>query len=332
MNHLKPIAVCLAFKLVVLGLMLLPGPELRGQGKKLVFSAHWLPQAQFAGFYVAKDQGFYKEAGLNVEIIHPPASIPATEFLKNGKADIISLFLTTAINNRQQGLDLISIGQLSQHSAILFVSLKKNGIHELSGFNGKRIGVWSSGYDEVPKAMTAKNQLSVEWVPLLSTVNLLLAGGIDIMTVMYYNEYNQIYLTGVDVDEMNTFFMSDYGFDVPEDGLYVLRQTALSRNKDLRAFMEATLRGWQYASQNKEYTLDLVIRVMRQERIPANKSHQKWMLDKVLEMQDLKGKSLQPTELDRVDFQQAIDIMRNHYKLPFNIEYDDFFRPALPLK
>ena len=332
MKQLIIINIQIFLKHIALLLVLLPGPNLHGQGRKLVFSAHWMPQAQFAGFYVAKDQGYYTEAGLDVEIIHPPASIAATEFLKDGRADVISLFLTTAINNRQKGLDLVNIGQLSQHSAILFVALKKNAINELSVLNGRKIGIWSSGFDEVPKAMVSKNGLSVEWIPLLSTVNLLLAGGIDAMTVMYYNEYNQVYLTGVDLDEMNTFYMSDYGFDIPEDGLYVLRRTAAARKEDLGAFVAATLRGWRYASENKDYTLDLVIRLMRQGSIPANRSHQKWMLDKVLEMQDPKGKNIKPAELAREDFGQAIGIMKNHYKLAFDFTYDDFFRPVLPVK
>ncbi len=306
--------------------------NVHAQQQKLVFCTQWLPQAQFAGYYVAKDKGFYKQAGLDVEIIHPSATVNAVAFLKAGKADIISLFLTTGINHRQKGLDLVNIAQVSQHSAIMFVSLKKNGINELSKFNGKKIGIWLSGFDEVPKALVNKNQLGIEWVPIQSTVNLFMRGGIDIMTVMYYNEYDQVYLSGVNRDEINTFFMSDYGFDVPEDGLYVLRETSSSKKEALKAFVQATLRGWEYAALNKEYTINLVIRLMNEAQVPATRAHQKWMLDKILEMQDIKGKGVRPTELNPEDFRKAMDIMQNHYNAEFNFGYNDFFQPALSLK
>jgi NitT/TauT family transport system substrate-binding protein len=316
-------------KILVLILATLSFSLAQAQEHKLVFATHWLPQAQFAGFYVAKDKGFYKEAGLDVDIIHPSASVPATEFLKDGRADIISLFLITAINNRQKGLDLVNIAQLSQHSAILFVSKKTSGINSLAQFNGKKIGIWFTGFDEVPKAMVKNNNVQVKWVPILTSVNLFMMGGIDIMTVMWYNEYDQIYLSGMDRNELNTFFLSDYGFDIPEDGLYVMRKTASSRKNDLKAFVEATLKGWEYAAANKEYTIDLVLRLMQEAKVPATRAHQKWMLDRVLELQNLKGKKTRLSGLDPDDFKKALGIMRDHYNANFPIEYGDFFQPAL---
>jgi len=324
MNFLRKISVTV--------LVFLCFSPVHAQQQKLVFCTQWLPQAQFAGYYVAKDKGFYKQVGLDVEILHPSATVNAAAFLKAGKADVISLFLTTGINNRQKGLDLVNIAQVSQHSAIMFVSLKINGINELSKFNGKKIGIWLSGFDEVPKALVKKNHLGVEWVPIQSTVSLFMRGGIDIMTVMYYNEYDQVYLSGVNRNEINTFFMSDYGFDVPEDGLYVLRQTASSKKEALKAFVEATLKGWAYAALNKEYTINLVIKLMNEAQVPATRAHQKWMLDKILEMQDIKGKGVRTTELNPEDFRKAIDIMQNHYNAEFNFDYNDFFQPALSLK
>jgi NitT/TauT family transport system substrate-binding protein len=315
--------------LLFLSTMLLNLPFASGGHPKLVFSAHWMPQAQFAGYYVAKDQGFYEQAGLDVEIIHPSAAVNAKQFLANGTADIISLFLVTAINTRQEGINLVNIAQLSQHSAIMFVSKKTSGINTLNDFEGKKVGVWMSGFKEIPMAMLEENQITVDWVPILSTINLFMMDGIDVMTVMWFNEYNQLFLSGINYDELNTFFMSDYSYNIPEDGLYVLNETAETRNDELEAFVRATLKGWEYASQNKAYTLDLVIDLMREARIPSNKTHQSWMLEKVLEMQELINKDVQPTMLHEEDFNKALHIISTQVNSDFHLEYDDFFRPVL---
>ncbi len=300
------------------------------QQRKLVFTPHWLPQSQFAGFYVAQDQGFYSDVGLDIEIIHPSASVNAIHHLMEEKADLITLFLITALDAAQQGADLVNIAQLSQNSALMFISKKSSGIANLRDFEGRKVGIWRSGFSEAPEALFQSKSITVEWVPILSTVNLFLLDGIDAMTVMWYNEYHQMYLSGLNFDEMNTFFMSDYGFNIPEDGLYALRQTVEERSADLAAFVEATMKGWEYAAENREYTVDLVVHLMREANIPSNKTHQRWMLDKVLHAQQLNGKELQPTQLHPTDFERALEIIRGVNNTDFEIEYQDFFKPVLP--
>lgn len=304
--------------------------SIHSQNRKLVFTPHWLPQAQFAGYYVAQDQGFYEQAGLEVEIVHPSASINALRYLSEGKTDVISMFLLTALDARESGINLVNIAQISQHSAIMFVTKKSSGIETINDFQGRKVGIWRSGFREVPQALLDKNNIQVEWVPILSTVNLFLLDGIDVMTVMWYNEYNQIYLNGIDKEELNTFFMSDFGFNIPEDGLYVLENTAQNRQDDLSLFVEASIKGWEYAEKNKDYTLDLVIDVMRKANIPSNKAHQEWMLEKIFQFHSLEGKEVKTTELNPKDFNKALDVYQNFKDSKFNIDYSDFFQPVLP--
>lgn len=304
----------------------------KAEKPKIVFGAQWLPQAQFAGYYVAYDQGFYEEAGIEVEIIHPTVTVNTLEYLLSGRADVVSLFLITAINDRFVGTELINIGQLSQHSAIMFVSKKESGIESIEDFDGKRVGVWMSGFQEIPYSLMADKRLDVEWVPILSTVNLFLMGGLDAMTVMWYNEYKQIYLAGVDHEELNTFFMADYDYDVAEDGLYVLEHTLEEKSKELQAFLEATLRGWDYAAENREYALELVVQIMRDAHIPASYAHQRWMLDKILEQQSDKSIGAERLHLDKDDFEKAISIMERFSTIRSPFTYEDFFRPVLETK
>jgi len=311
-------------------LLMVTAISVEAQPQKLTFMPHWLPQAQFAGYYVAQDQGFYEQAGLDVEILHPSASINALTYLSEGKTDIISLFLITALHAVDSGINLVNIAQISQHSAIMFVARKSDGLDNITDFNNRKVGIWRAGFREAPQALLDKYGVKVEWVPILSTTNLFMLGGIDIMTVMWYNEYNQLYLNGIDHDELNTFFISDYGFNIPEDGLYVLNQTAETRQEDLSSFIQASLRGWEFARLNPDYTLDLVISIMRTANIPSNKAHQQWMLEKIFELQSTKEKGILPTELKQDDFLKAVEIYNNYKGVEMRIDFDQFFQPVLP--
>jgi len=301
----------------------------QAQLSKIVFAPQWIPQAQFAGYYIAQDKGFYQEAGIEVEIIHPSANIQATAMLASGKADVISLFLVTAMSAKDKGLDLVNIGQTSQHSAILFVTKKSGGISELSQLNGKKIGIWKSGFDEVPKALMAEKHLEIEWVPILTTVNLFLLGGIDAMTVMSYNEYDQIINSGLNEDELHVFAMSDYGYDVPEDGLYCLQSTYEKKKEELGRFLLATLKGWDYAATHKKYAVDLVLRQMQQAHLQANRMHQEWMLDKILEMMKPGIKKVKQGELLETDFRKAFKILSDYNDSEPHYSFSEFYRPTL---
>lgn len=197
--------------IVTLLLMLVMLNAAYSQNEKLIFSPHWIPQAQFAGFYVALDQGFYNEVGLDVEIIHPSANISSLHLLNEGKADVVSSFLMDAMKLRANGMPLVNFAQLSQHSALMLVAKKSSGINAPDNLQGKKLGIWSSGFDDIPFAFLREKKIEMEIVRIHSTINLFLMDAIDVMTVMNYNEYNQITNSGINEDELTTFYFSDYG-------------------------------------------------------------------------------------------------------------------------
>ncbi len=316
-------------KIILFTFALLFAGMLAGRDSEpLVFSPHWMPQAQFAGFYVAYDQGFYEEEGVEVEIIHPSPTVSSIDFLERGTADVITQFLMTALTARDQGSELVNIGQVSQHSAIMLVSKAESGIESINDIHGKKVGVWRGGFRELPMAMLSDFDIEVEWVPLLWSVNLFLEDGVDLMTVMWYNEYNQLYLSGLDRDEINTFFASDYGFDVPEDGIYTLPDIREKRAEDLSAFVRASMRGWTYAAKNQEYTVDLVVQMMREANIPGNKAHQRWMLERMIDLQDIAEKGVRLTELHPDDYSLAVTILRDRDAIGRAVSYEAFFQPV----
>lgn len=295
----------------------------------ITFTPHWVPQAQFAGYYIALEKGFYKKEGINVKIVHPSASINASEMLANGEADVISSFLISAILMKSKGIDLVNIAQLSQNSALLFVTKKEKGIDKLSDLNNKRIGVWKSGFDEVGKSLMLSNNYAVNWISILSGINMFMVDGVDALTVMWYNEYNLITNSGINPDELNTFFFSDYGLNIPEDGLYCLNNTLNTRKTDLEKFVRASLKGWEYVSENKDEALDLVLKTMKKAHFPTNKAHQRWMLDKILELYEPGNKNVQKGELAEPDFHKSQSILIEGDYLKEKIPFSSFYKPVI---
>lgn len=299
---------------------------------RIVFCPHWIPQAQFAGFYTALDKGFYKDAGLEVEIIHPSANVASFKYLESKKADIVSSFLMDAIKVRAGGLPIVNILQLSQHSALMFVARRNDGITQLAHLEGKKIGIWSSGFDDIPVALMKEKGYSFELVRILNTINLFMAKGIDGLAVMYYNEYDQIINSGINETELTTFFMSDFGYDIPEDGLYCMKHDLQEREEYFRRFAQATLKGWDYVRENKDYAINLVVEYMKRANFPNNKAHQRWMLDKVLELIKPGNKAVQPGKLSSEDFYKAIEIIKIGNSEAINdklFTYEEFHKPLV---
>jgi NitT/TauT family transport system substrate-binding protein len=314
----------LSFVLLLLSFFIIPS---KAQLSKITFSPQWYPQAQFAGYYVALEKGFYKELGLDVRIIHPSSTTSAFDYLRKGQADLISSFLLDGIKERAKGLPLVNVGQFSQHSALMMVTKKKSGLDKIRDLNNKKLGIWSSGFQDVPDAFRKQNNYNITFVPIMNTINLFLMDGVEALTVMYYNEYDQIINSGINEDELNAFFFKDYGFDVPEDGLYCTEDLYKARKNDLAKFAKATLKGWDYASKNKEYTIDLVVKEMNKAHLPNNKAHQSWMLEKILEMIEPENKNVKKGELLDTDFYKALEIIKSNGDLNIrnlNMRYEDF--------
>lgn len=317
------------FSFLIVSFTLLYIPEVNGQKGTITFMPQWLPQAQFAGYYMAMEKGFYKDEGVDVKIVHPSASLIATESLKNGDVDVISLFLVSAITSVDKGVNLVNIAQLSQNSGLLFVTKKDKNITSIRDLNGKKVGIWKSGFDEIPKSVIQTHNLKVTWVPLLSSVNMFMMDGIDVMTVMWYNEYDQIINSGYNPEELKTFFFSDLGFNIPEDGLYCLDSTYQNKKDELQKFVRATLKGWEYARNHQEETIQVVLNYMKKEHVPTNYAHQKWMLEKVLQLMKPKATHVKNGVLQLEHFNKAQDHLFNGKFISKKINYSDFFKPVL---
>ncbi|MGA7578169.1 MAG: ABC transporter substrate-binding protein [Desulfobaccales bacterium] len=265
--------------------MLLPGPFLKAavaqepRAQRVRFIPQWQPQAQFAGYYVAYEKGFYRERGLEAEILRGGPDRPSSEMLKQGRADFGTLFLSAGIVRRARGLKLVNVCQLTQHSALMLVAKKASGITKPQDINGKRVGVWGEDFKGQIDAFLHKFNLQVQIVPQGTTMNLFLRGGVEVASAMGYNEYHLLLDAGLNPEELTTFSMADYGFDFPEDGIYCLEQTYKDKPQVCRAFVRASIAGWQYAFAHPEEALNIVMKYVDAAHVPTDRVHQRWMLE-----------------------------------------------------
>ena len=290
---------------------------------KIRYMPHWLPQAQFSGYYIAKEMGIYEKYGLDVEILTGGPGYPAATELENGNCDIVSMFLSGAIQASENRVKLVDICQLSKRSALIFIAKKKTGISKPEDFNGKKIGIWRSDFQELPMAFLKKYNINATIVPITGTVNAFYYDVIDIMCVMWYNEYHTVLNYGINPDELNVFSLFDHDLNFPEDGIFC-KDDYYKKNKTIcENFVKATLEGWNYAFEHKDETIDLVMKYMQEANVPANKAHQRWMFERmkdifICKQQELNGK------LSKELYLKTADVLLETGKIKSIPDFDDF--------
>lgn len=289
------------------------------QAQRIVFTPQWTPQSQFAGYYVAQEKGFYKEVGVEVDFQHPSASYSATNRLLEGSSDIITQQLVQAMIAIDRGMPLVHVLQTSQHNALVLVS-KSDSIRTLQDLKGKKVGVWKSGFGELAYIMDAEKNLDIQWVPFLESVNLFLSGALDATLAMDYNEYLQIKVSGHEDKPVIRF--SDTEYDYPEDGLYVSKDYYQRYPDKVKAFAEASRKGWEWVHEHPEETLDIVMKWAEKENVHTNRIHQRWMLEKILELQCENGEKKPSFRLDGAMIDRLNELLLKHHRIhnPVDIE------------
>jgi NitT/TauT family transport system substrate-binding protein len=253
----------------------------------ITFTPQWTPQSQFAGYYAALENGYYAEAGLDVSIVHPTSSNNSMDMIKDGTSDIITSELIQAMMTTDDDLKLVNLLQTTQHSTLVLISRTKN-VRDFADLAGSRIGTWKVGFSEIPHMIDEEQHLDIEWVKLINSLNLYIAGAIDATLAKSYNELILFSMSGITPGSV--LYFSEHGYDFPEDGLYVSEAFYKKNPEKCRLFAEASKKGWDWVRDNREEALDIVMKYVKESNVPTNRYNQKWMLDAILEVhEDVKG-------------------------------------------
>jgi len=295
--------------------------------ERVVFMPQWYPQAQFAGYYMALEKGFYAAEGLDVEIKHLNLSSKNSSMgnLLEGKIDITTAQLVNAMTLRSNGKKIVNILQTSQNSGLSVVTHKT--LNQLQDLNGLSIGRWKSGFEEVVTMVAREYDLEIKWVPVSGGLNLFISKALDGTLAFTFNELVNLELaTGVAHDK-NIIHFADYGYNFPEDGLYV-REEWLAKHRETAAkFAKASELGWKYARENPEETVEVVQKYMSECNARGNKIHQSKMLEEMLRLQiDTKVGKATFAPISREDFNELMHRCIKDGIFESEIEYDKFIR------
>lgn len=250
--------------------------------EKFVFTPQWTAHAQFAGYYVAMEKGFYKQAGLDVEIVHPSVSQTAMNRLQNRESQATTLQLCQALEIIDKGVPLVNILQTSMNNGTVIISRRdKDPLKQI----GARVGMWYAGFSQVAICMSRKEHLNYQWVRFTSNMDLFLKGAIDGTLAMSYNEYYQLLQMGFTFTENNVYRFSDHGYNIQEDGVYMRRDYYETHKAQAHKFAQASRKGWEWAANHPEETIDIVMKYVRVNHIATNRTLQKLMLKEVLRLQ-----------------------------------------------
>ena len=235
---------------------------------KVTLQLKWVTQAQFAGYYVAQDRGFYADEGLEVEIKPGGPDIAPAQVLAGGGADVVLDWMPSALATREKGVMLVNIAQPFKSSGMMLTCRKETGITSPEDFRGKTLGVWFFG-NEYP-FLSWMSQLGIPTdgseggVTVLKqgfNVDPLLQKQADCVSTMTYNEYWQIIDAGIPADELVVFKYQDQGVATLEDGIYVLEDNLKDPAFEDRMvrFVRASMKGWKWAEENPDAAADIVL-------------------------------------------------------------------------
>jgi NitT/TauT family transport system substrate-binding protein len=294
--------------------------------KKITFLPSWVPQQQFAGYYMAKEKGIYKKYGLDVNILTGGYLHDVTTSLKNGEADFGIMFLYTGVMDRAEGIKIVNIGQIFQRSSIMFVAKKKSGIKTLADFKGKRIGIWRTIARELTTGFLKKHNINAEIITFDKGVNVFLKGAVDIIVMMNYNEYEHLINSGVNPDEIVKFNFYDYEMNFPEDGIYCMENTYKNYPELCKKFVDASIEGWEYALAHKDETIETVDKYKELTKVSYNKSHSVWMLNSMEDMIGSSGKSVKKGNLLESDYDYLTNFLLDNKFITSKPGYEEFYK------
>ena len=262
-----------------------PGAALAGDSEleKATIVLQWLPQAQFVGYFVAQDKGFYKEEGVSMRILPGGPDVLVSEYLESRRAEYGSMFLVSGLEKRSKGLNIVHVAQLVQKSALLLVVKKSSSIEKVEDLDGKRVGLWHNEFQLQARALFKRLGIKVTIVPQSSSMDLFIMGGVDAVSAMWYNELHTLYDSGLNPDELVVFHYDDpeINLNFPEDGLFCLEETYRNHPEKTKGVVKATLRGWEYAFAHQEEALSILEKYMKLANVPFSYEHQRWMLERM---------------------------------------------------
>jgi len=278
---------------------------------KVTIQLKWVTQAQFAGYYVAKAKGFYKDADLDVTINPGGPDVAPPQVIAGGGADVVVDWMPSALASREKGVPLVNISQTFKKSGLELTCRADTGIKSPADFKGKTLGVWFGGNEYPFLAWMSKLGLKTDGSPggvkVIKqgfNVDPLLQKQADCISTMTYNEYWQIIDSGYKPNQLVVFKYNDEGVATLEDGLYAME----AKLKDpafvakIAKFVKASEKGWDYARKNDKEAAKIVLAADTTGAQTLH--HQEQMMGEIAKLLDAGN-----GELDAKDYDRTVSVL-----------------------
>jgi NitT/TauT family transport system substrate-binding protein len=262
-----------------------------GETAAVSLQLQWAPQAQFAGYFAAVEEGYYADEGLDVTIIDGgPDVIPQAVGCATDGPEFTISWVPKVLEARQQECDLVNIAQVFQRSGTLSVTWADSGILSPSDFAGKRVGVWDFGneFEVTAAASLVGLEENVDYEKVIQAFDMLafLNDDIDVAEAMIYNEYAQVLEatnpeTGelYQPEDMNVIDYNDVGTAMLQDALFSRAAwLAEEGNEDVaERFLRASFRGWIFCRDNPDACIEHTVAAGS----TLGAGHQAWMMNEI---------------------------------------------------
>ena len=297
---------------LIVGFTMAASSSLAFAADDVTLQLKWVTQAQFAGYFVAQDQGFYEAENLNVTINPGGPDVSPPQVIAGGGADVVIDWMPSALASREKGLALVNIAQPFKSSGMMLTCRKDSGITSPADLKDKTLGVWFYG-NEYP---------FLSWMSKLGLATDGSAGGVSVLrqgfnvdpilqkqaecvSTMTYNEYWQIIDAGLDADELVNFKYEEQGVATLEDGLYVLEKNLADAAfvDKMARFVRASMKGWEWARANSDAAADIVLE--NDQTGAQTEEHQRRMMAEVNKLTTNGGK------LSTSDYQRTVETLMN---------------------
>ena len=278
---------------------------------KIKLQIKWVPQAQFAGYFVALDKGYYADENLDVTIVPGGPDIVGEQQVINGQADFGVDWVASFLAFRDKGLPLVDVAQVYQSSGLLLVSKKSANITSPEALKGRNVGVWYGGNEFEFLALMDKLHYDpdkdMNVIKQGFTMDPFLQGQMDAASAMTYNEYQIVLESGVSADDLNVISYNDQGVGMLEDNLFTTEDMVQNKPDLVQRFVRASMKGWQSAVDDQAGAVTIVMNHVEPGSTTAD--HQTRMMSEVAKLVVPPGMSEdQIGVMDAGRFQTTADI------------------------
>lgn len=228
--------------------------------KKVVLRLKWINQAQFAGFYIAKEKGYYKEAGLDVDIRPGGSDFPSVQMVSSGSEDFGVTGADQILMSREKGAPVVALSVIYRSTPFVLFALKSSGITSMKDLEGQKIGVKLGGNEELTyRAMVKKAGVSAKSIgemPVKYDLSPLLTGQVKAWPGYVINEVISAEEQG---QEVNVIRPSDYGINFYADTLFTTEKMIEKDPETVKGFVQASMKGWDYAINHPDEAAQVTV-------------------------------------------------------------------------